>query len=147
VDFQSGSVNETVTNNLISNNGIGTLGQAPSPGQAGILINGVSQSTAVPQNNTISNNKIGLDVFGDSGHDQMNLANNVGNNGDGILMQNGAVGNTITGNTICGNYFDGIEEIGNITADAIIQNNKIGTDANGVGTKGQNGISLDNKLN
>jgi hypothetical protein len=145
VDFQSGSINETVTNNFISNNGVGATGVAPSPAAGGILINGVSQSTAVPQNNTISNNKIGLDIFGDSGHD--GPGHQTGNNGDGILLQNGAVGNTITGNTISGNYFDGIEEIGNISADAIIQNNKIGTDANGVGTKGNDGFTLNNGMN
>src|SRR5262249_8500786 len=83
VDFQSGSLNETVTNNIISNNGA-------SPNQAGVLINGVSQSTQVPQNNQITNNRIGLDGFG----------NAAGNSGDGILLQNGAVGNTISGNTI-----------------------------------------------
>jgi hypothetical protein len=130
VDFQSGTLNETVTGNHISNNGA-------IAGQAGILINGVSQSTQVPQGNTISGNVIGLDALGDSG----------GNNGDGILLQNGAVGNTITGNTISGNEIDGIEEIGSITADAIIQNNKIGTDAAGVVIKGQDGNPIGNKLN
>ena len=130
VDFQSGSINETVTNNIISNNGA-------SPNQAGVLINGVSQSTSVPQNNNITNNRIGLNTFG----------NAAGNSGDGIKLQNGAVGNTITGNTISANTNDGIHETGNITADAIMQNNKIGTDAAGVVTKGQDGNPLGNILN
>jgi hypothetical protein len=127
VDFQSGTLNETVPNNIISNNGA-------IAGQAGVLINGVSQSTSTPQNNTISNNRIGLNTFGNAG----------GNSGDGILLQNGAVGNTITGNTISANTVDGIEEVGNITADAIIQNNKIGTDPAGVVTAGQDTNLLGN---
>ena len=130
VDFQSGSVNETVTNNIISNNGA-------IANQAGVLINGVSQSTAVPQNNNITNNRIGLNAFGNAG----------GNTGDGIKLQNGAVGNTISGNVISANTSDGIHEVGNITADAIIQNNKIGTDAAGVVTKGQDGNPLGNARN
>ncbi|HKV41414.1 MAG TPA: hypothetical protein VJX67_19565, partial [Blastocatellia bacterium] len=49
IDFLSGSVNETVTGNVIANNN-----------NNGILVNGVSQSVSTPQNNTISGNIIGL---------------------------------------------------------------------------------------
>src|SRR5262249_2578304 len=96
-----------------------------------------SQSTAVPQNNNITNNRIGINAFGNAG----------GNSGDGIRLQNGAVGNTISGNTISANTNDGIHEIGNITAEANIQNKKIGTDPGGVVTAGQNGLPLGNVLN
>src|SRR5262249_5642715 len=61
--------------------------------------------------------------------------------------QNEAVGNTIRGNTISDNTQDGIDEMGNITADAIIQNNKMGTDPTGVVTAGQDTHLLGNLLN
>ena len=164
VDFLSGSVNETVTNNFIGNNGTigfpggfaGTVSNegvntvpAQMTGSNGITVNGVSQSVSTPQNNVITGNTIGLDSHGRQAH----------NTGDGIMLQNGAVGNTIKNNTISSsatsqatfandvNTLDGfgVDIEGDITADTIVQNNKIGTDPTGQTFKDANGLTIGNE--
>ncbi|HEY6328386.1 MAG TPA: VCBS repeat-containing protein, partial [Blastocatellia bacterium] len=167
VDFLSGSVNESVTNNFIGNNGTidfpggfagttsnegTTVNPAFMTGSNGITINGVSQSISTPQGNVIEANTIGLDSHGRQAH----------NTGDGVMLQNGAVGNTIKNNTISASATSqitddfatndpealigfGVDVEGNITADAVIENNKIGTDPTGQFTKDANGLTIGNE--
>ncbi len=123
VQFNSGSINETVNGNVIAGNFV-----------HGIIVNGVSQSVSTPQNNVISGNRIGIDLAG----------NAKGNIGDGVLLRNGATGNTLSGNTISGNTVFGVEVIGNITSNAIITSNRIGTDPSGVSATGPNTTPLGN---
>ena len=123
IELMSGSKGEVISGNTISKNA------------NGIIINGVSQSVATPQNNTISGNKIGI----------TRTLVGAGNTNDGILLQAGATGNTISGNTISGNGLFGVEVNGNITSNTIIQSNFIGTDPSGVNAIGNTmaGIGID----
>jgi hypothetical protein len=164
IDFLSGSVLETVTGNVIGNNGtVGFPGGFSGPDNEGttvttaitssngITINGISQSPGSPQGNVISGNVIGLDGHGRQAH----------NTGNGITLQNGAVGNTISNNTIDSSATSaenpptdptpmpldgfGVDVEGSITADALIENNKIGTDQSGQTFKDPNGLTIGNE--
>src|SRR5437868_6935593 len=125
IQFNSGSINESVTNNFIAANTTN-----------GIIVNGVSQSVSTPQNNVISGNRIGIDGPGNAKPNTLN----------GILLQNGATGNTISGNTISANTRFGVEVIGNITSNTIVTANKIGTDPSGTTRLGPDTNPLGNGL-
>jgi hypothetical protein len=101
-------------NNTISNNFIGA-----SSGGDGIEING--DAFATPQANTIHDNRIGIDENGAA----------AGNDGAGILIQNGGNGNAITNNTISGNDV-GVAIQGSATTNTTVVGNFIGTDSTGV---------------
>lgn len=115
----TGASNTQVVNNFVGSNT-----------SDGIQINGISLSIPIPQNNLIDRNNIGLNRLGNK-----DILGNVGNaNGnalDGIRVQKGATGNTITNNNVGGNGGFGIHVMDNITSDTFIRSNRVGIDPSG----------------
>ena len=115
----SGASNATVTGNIIAGNGIET--QDLTTGDE-VQINGISLSVPTPQNNLVENNLLGVN--------KDNTAPLI-NPGNGVVVQNGATGNTIRNNSIGRNAANGVWVKDNITSNAIIENNRIGVDGTG----------------
>jgi hypothetical protein len=116
IEISNGS--NTVTNTVVAGNyiGVDVTGSAPLPNQGqGILISGSS-------NNRIGPNPGDADIAGES-----NLI--AYNGGDGILIEDGASGNTIgglgNGNVIAFNTGDGVAVDGNATTGNPIHGNSI----------------------
>ena len=122
-----------------SNNTIGGTGRPGRNLIAGNLNSGIELDGA--SNNQILNNYIGLDKNG----------NKQGNHENGILVQDGASGNTIgsttagTGNVISGNSVSGVALTGTGTSKNSVAGNIIGMDPLGKSEIGnQNGVTIDN---
>lgn len=114
----SGSSNTTVSNNFI---GTAT--------QNGILVNGISIQVPIPQGNTLTNNRVGINRVGTTIVPGSTLS--IANLQDGIRVQAGATGNTITSSVIGGNLGNGINVRDNITSNTIIRSCNIGIDPSG----------------
>ena len=121
------SAANTIGGNVISGNGVGPFGGN------GITLAGAS-------NNAVLGNFIGTNAAGTAA---------LGNNGTGVLIDNGASNNTIggtgagAGNVISGNSSDGID----ISSDGnLVQDNFIGTDVTGTQALGNHfdGIFVSN---
>ncbi|MBI4850706.1 MAG: choice-of-anchor D domain-containing protein [Acidobacteria bacterium] len=114
----SGSSNTMVTNNFIG-----------TAAMNGILVNGISIQVPIPQNNTFTNNRIGINRVGTTlvPGTALSIANTL----DGMRVQSGATGNTITNSIIGGNLGYGINIRDNITSNTIIRNCNIGVDPSG----------------
>src|SRR5271157_3503954 len=121
------SAANTIGGNVISGNGVGPFGGN------GITLAGAS-------NNAVLGNFIGTNAAGTAA---------LGNNGTGVLIDNGATNNTIggtgagAGNVISGNSSDGID----ISSDGnLVQDNFIGTDVTGTQALGNHfdGIFVSN---
>ncbi len=114
----SGASNTTVTNNFI-----GTCTQN------GILVNGISIQVPIPQSNSFTNNKIGINRVGTTlvPGTALSIANTL----DGMRIQSGATGNTIMNSVIGGNLGNGINVRDNITSNTIIKTSNIGIDPSG----------------
>jgi hypothetical protein len=116
----SGSSNTMVTNNFIG-----------TASMNGILVNGVSIQVPIPQNNTFTNNRIGINRIGTTLVPNTAPALSIANLQDGIRVQSGATGNTITNSVIGGNLGYGINIKDNITSNTIIRTCNIGIDPSG----------------
>ena len=176
-NFNDDGIDISSDNNVIQGNYIGTdvTGTSASANNQGIIIkagasgNTIGGTTAATHNiisgniddgiqiiglgtsnNTIIGNYIGTDVTGTL---------NIGNGGDGIIINDGATDNTIggtaagEGNLISGNTGDGIQ-IGststtNPTSNITIQGNLIGTDVTGLLNlaNAEAGIDLEDGVN
>ncbi|MEO1667019.1 MAG: right-handed parallel beta-helix repeat-containing protein [Chloroflexota bacterium] len=98
--------------------------------------NGIRIDDPNTDNNTISNNFIGVDASD----------NDIGNGNDGVQIDNGASDNLVQGNTISGNDNDGVDVRGGGTSGNQILNNTIGLNAAGSTAiaNGNEGIRLSN---
>lgn len=143
--FNPGSANPTATNGGVVGVGVLLTGTSNTQvtnnfigyvGSHGVQINGISLAIPVPQNNVVNLNTIGLDAF----------SNFAGNVGDGVRIQAGATGNTVSNSVISANGGYGINVTGNITSNAIMTNNRIGTDPAGVTSTDILGNPLGNLL-
>jgi GH25 family lysozyme M1 (1,4-beta-N-acetylmuramidase) len=105
----SNGQNNTVTQSVISANT-----------QSGILITGADASA-----NSITANLIGTNVTGDG------AGAGIGNNSDGVLINDGADSNTVDSNTISGNFGNGVHITDESTDSNTISNNDIGTPQGG----------------
>ncbi|MEW6730391.1 MAG: choice-of-anchor D domain-containing protein [Acidobacteriota bacterium] len=114
----SGTSSTQVTNNFIGANG-----------QDGIQVNGISLAVSIPQNNTLDNNRIGVNRVGTTLVPGTVIS--AANLRDGIRIQSGATGNTITNSTIGGNLGFGINVSDNITSNTTIRSNRVGIDPSG----------------
>lgn len=114
----SGSSNTMVTNNFIG-----------TAAMNGILVNGISIQVPIPQNNVFTNNRIGINRVGTTlvPGTVLSIANTL----DGMRIQSGATGNTISTSVIGGNLGYGINIRDNITSNTIIRTSNIGIDPSG----------------
>lgn len=119
----NGLVLSGASNTMVTNNFIGTAAMN------GILVNGISIQVPIPQNNTFNNNRIGINRVGTTlvPGTVLSIANTL----DGMRIQSGATGNTITNSVIGGNLGYGINIRDNITSNTIIRTSNIGVDPSG----------------
>jgi hypothetical protein len=155
-----GTVGTLVVGNFIGTDAAGT---AAVPNATGVLIdNGCSGETiggaAVGDRNLISGNQVGVDISGSGTMANVVAGNFVGTdvtgalalgNSTGILVENGASGNTLggtttaSGNVVSGNKNNGVEITGSGTTANVIAGNFVGTDAAGsVAVANITGIAL-----
>jgi hypothetical protein len=122
-------------------NSVGGVTQNAGNLISGNLENGIDITGPASAGNLIERNDIGTDVHGESA---------IGNNQDGILIENGT-GYTIggndprLGNLISGNVWDGIEISGSASTGILVLGNRIGTDETGMSVLGneRNGVQID----
>ena len=119
----NGIVLSGASNTMVTNNFIGTAAMN------GILVNGISIQVPIPQNNTFTNNRIGINRVGTTlvPGTVLSIANTL----DGMRIQAGATGNTISTSIIGGNLGFGINIRDNITSNTIIRTSNIGIDPSG----------------
>ena len=114
--------------NRIGTDGDGTADAAERNVISGNAANGVHIQGSGTERNLVAGNFIGTDITG-----TVALPNAI----DGVLISDGASGNTIggtntgAGNLISGNNFAGVRLFGGATRDNLVQGNLIGTDLSG----------------
>ncbi len=121
VEFRGGANNDYLGGNVIS-------------ASAG---NGVVLTGAGVANNTVTDNKIGTNLFGNAG---------AGNGGSGIVINGGASSNTISNNQIAANGSYGVFLTDPGTSSNTLSGNDIGTNAGGTAALGNygNGVEIAN---
>ncbi len=119
----NGIVLSGASNTMVTNNFIGTASMN------GILVNGISIQVPIPQNNTFTNNRIGINRVGTTlvPGTVLSIANTL----DGMRIQAGATGNTISTSIIGGNLGFGINIRDNITSNTVVRTSNIGIDPSG----------------
>lgn len=133
--------------------GLGLDGSDLGNNQNGVLINGaanvrVGGSTAGARNVISGNTRHGVEITGANAANNRVLGNLIGTgldgvarvgNTDGVNINTGAHDNTVGGategerNVLSGNASEGVEIIGNATANNVVIGNYIGTDSSGAG--------------
>lgn len=148
----------TADNNFVGYNYIGTDATGTinkGNGSGGVLI--TASFSAV--SNTISNNQItgnngpGIEISGGGGYPFTFASNNriagntIGgmfpNNGEGVLIHDGARQNQVENNTIVINKKDGVRISGSNTDSNVVFDNRIGIQGNAAAANEKNGVAID----
>jgi parallel beta-helix repeat protein len=135
------------TGNTVRNNYIGTDdGSRSRPNAGGVRIFGGAASNTIAVNVISGNNAQGVGIYNPGSSANLVQANFIGTNdfgsarlanGDtGVVIQEGASGNTITGNLISGNSQNGVLLQHSNTTGNVISGNKIGTKDDGTSSLG-----------
>lgn len=152
----SGGVAE---NNIIKDNFIGTdaTGRVDKGNKAGgilIAASFVARLNEIVSNLIIGNDGPGIEIDGGGGssftfatenfiHQNAIGGSIIPNEGEGVLIHNGAHTNGIVSNTISNNKMDGVRISGLSTDNNFVRDNRIGIRDNAPSPNGRNGVAID----